>query len=60
MAAAQLIDAYVEALPGGRRLAHGEWGVTVGAEVAAGWPLDVGLRLDEGLLRVQAPCARFP
>jgi hypothetical protein len=55
VAAAQLIDAYVEALPGGgRRLAHGEWGVTVGAEAAADWPLDVGLRLDEGLLRVQA------
>jgi hypothetical protein len=55
VAAAQLIDAYVDALPGGgRRLAHGEWGVTVGAEAAAGWPLDVGLRLDEGLLRVQA------
>jgi putative sensory transduction regulator len=55
MAAAQLIDAYVEALPGGgRRLAHGEWGLTVAAETAGGWPLDVGLRLDEGLLRVQA------
>ena len=54
MAAAQVIDAYVEALPGGRRLTHGEWGVTVGAEAAAGWPLDVGLRLDEGLLRIQA------
>jgi hypothetical protein len=55
MAAAQVIDAYVETLPGGgRRLAHGEWGVTVGADAAAGWPLDVGLRLEEGLLRVQA------
>jgi hypothetical protein len=55
MAAAQVIDAYVGTLAGGgRRLAHGEWGVTVGAEAAAGWPLDVGLRLEEGLLRVQA------
>src|SRR3954466_1027048 len=54
MAAADVIDAYVDALPGGRRLAHGEWGVTVGEEAAAGWPLDVGLRLDAGLLRVQA------
>jgi hypothetical protein len=55
VAAVDLIDAYVETLPhGGRRLAHGEWGVTVGAEAAAGWPLEVGLRLHEGLLRVQA------
>jgi putative sensory transduction regulator len=55
MAAAQLIDAYVEALPGGgRRLAHGEWGLTVAAETAGGWPLDVGLRLADGLLRIQA------
>src|SRR3954469_7650218 len=55
MAAVDVIDAYVETLPGGgRRLGHGEWGLTVAAEAAAGWPLDVGLRLDEGLLRVQA------
>ena len=55
MAAVDVIDAYVEALPGdGRRLAHGEWGVTVAAEAAAGWPLDVGMRIDDGLLRVQA------
>jgi putative sensory transduction regulator len=55
VAAVDVIDAYVEALPGaGRRLAHGEWGVTVAAEAAAGWPLDVGLRLDDGLIRIQA------
>jgi hypothetical protein len=55
MAAVDEIDAYVGSLPGGgRRLAHGEWGLTVEADAAAGWPLDVGLRLDEGLLRVQA------
>ena len=55
MAAVDVIDDYVSALPGGgRRLAHGEWGLTVDAEAAAGWPLDVGLRVDEGLLRVQA------
>jgi hypothetical protein len=54
MAAVDVIDAYVEALPGGRRLVHGEWGLTVGEEAAAGWPLDVGLRIDAGLLRVQA------
>jgi hypothetical protein len=55
VAAAHIVDAYVQALPGGgRRLAHGEWGVTVGAEAAGGWPLEVGLRLADGLLRVQA------
>src|SRR3954451_15542347 len=55
MAAAQVIDSYVEGLPhGGRRLAPGEWGVTVAPEAAAGWPLEIGLRLHEGLLRVQA------
>jgi hypothetical protein len=55
MAAVDVIDAYVSSLPGGgRRLTHGEWGLTVDGEAAAGWPLDVGLRLDEGLLRAQA------
>jgi putative sensory transduction regulator len=55
MAAADVVDAYVEALPGGgRRLAHGEWGVTIAEEAAGGWPLEVGLRLADGLLRVQA------
>jgi hypothetical protein len=55
VAAVDVIDSYVEALPGeGRRLAHGEWGLTVSGEAAAGWPLDVGMRIDDGLLRVQA------
>jgi Putative bacterial sensory transduction regulator len=45
----------VKALPGEtRRLGHGQWGVTVAAEQAAGWPLDVGLRLEDGILRAQA------
>lgn len=55
MAAVDVIDSYVSALPGStRRLAYAEWGVTVGAEAAAGWPLDIGLRLADGLLRAQA------
>jgi hypothetical protein len=55
VAAIDTIDAYVGRLPGEtRRLADGEWGITVPPEQAAGWPLDVGLRLHEGLLRVQA------
>src|SRR4051794_19670896 len=37
---------------GGRRLAAGEWGLTV-ADVG-GWPLDVGVRIRRGMLRAQA------
>src|SRR3954465_1838514 len=37
---------------GGRRLAHGEWGLTV--PDVGGWPLDVGVRLRRGMLRAQA------
>lgn len=55
MATVDVIDSYLEALPGGgRRLAHGEWGLTLGAEAAGGWPLDVGIRVADGLMRVQA------
>ena len=42
-------------LPGEtRRLAAGEWGITLAAEQARGWPLDVGVRIADGLVRVQA------
>jgi hypothetical protein len=56
MAAPETVDAYLAALPTlrGRRLAHGEWGITIPAENAGGEPLDVGLRLADGLLRAQA------
>ena len=55
MAAVDVIAEYIDALPGDtRRVAHGEWGVTLDEERGAGWPLDIGLRLAEGLLRVQA------
>ena len=37
---------------GGRRLAPGEWGLTV-ADVG-GWPLDIGVRVTRGVLRAQA------
>ena len=36
----------------GRRLADGEWGLTV--PDVGGWPLDVGVRLARGVLRAQA------
>jgi hypothetical protein len=55
MAAVDVIDEYIAALPGTtRQVAHGEWGVTLDEEHAGGWPLDLGLRLADGLLRVQA------
>jgi Putative bacterial sensory transduction regulator len=55
VSAADLVSEYVEALPGEtRRLGHAEWGITVAPEAAGGWPLDVGLRISDGLLRAQA------
>lgn len=55
MSAVSAVDAYVSGLPGEtRRLGHDEWGITLPAEQAAGWPLDVGLRIADELLRVQA------
>jgi hypothetical protein len=46
-------DAYVASLgPAARRVADGEWGVTI--EDVAGWPLHVGVRLADGFLRAQA------
>lgn len=50
-----LVDGYVSALPGRtRRLGGSEWGITVQPEAAGGWPLDVGLRMADGMLRAQA------
>jgi hypothetical protein len=54
-AAVDVVDRYVQALPGEtRRLSHTQWGVTIAADQAAGWPLDVGVRIEDGILRVQA------
>jgi hypothetical protein len=61
VAAVDVVDDFIEELPGEtRRLAHGEWGVSVAAEQAGGWPLDVGLRLADGILRVQAHALDSP
>ena len=50
--AAGAIETYLDALEGDtRRVAAGEWGLTVDA---AGWPLHVGVALRDGLLRAQA------
>jgi len=55
MGAVDVITDYIGALPGDtRRVAHGEWGVTLDEERGGGWPLDIGMRLADGLLRVQA------
>lgn len=55
MAAIDAVDSYLASLGGEHRsLAPGEWGLTIDAQAAGGWPLDVGLRVADGLLRVQA------
>jgi Putative bacterial sensory transduction regulator len=56
MAAVDSIETYLSELPDlrARRLAHSEWGLTVPGEQLDGDPLDVGLRMTDGLLRVQA------
>ena len=55
MAAVDVIDRYVAALPGEtRRLAHAEWGIRLHAESAGGHPLDMSVRVDDGLVRAQA------
>jgi hypothetical protein len=55
MSAASVVDEYVSGLPGEtRQLGSGEWGITLPAEQGGGWPLDVGLRIADELLRVQA------
>ena len=49
-------DGYIASLGAtARRVADGEWGVTI--EDAAGWPLHVGIRLRDGFLRAQAEVA---
>ena len=56
MAAVDDVDAYLSSLPAlrARRLAHAEWGITVPGENVAGDPIEAGLRIADGLLRVQA------
>src|SRR4051794_32694143 len=52
------VDTYLTGV-GARRLADGEWGLTVADE----HPLDIGIRVAEGLVRVQAfavPAADAP
>jgi hypothetical protein len=51
--AADITAAYISGV-GGRQLTPTEWGLTLPAEQAAGWPLDMSVRIVDGLLRVQA------
>ena len=53
--AVDIVDSYLGGLPGGvRRLGHAEWGLSLPAEQSGGWPLDMGVRVVDGILRVQA------
>jgi hypothetical protein len=56
VAAVDAVETYLSGLPAlrARRLAHGEWGITVPGEQLDWEPLDVGLRIADGLLRAQA------
>ncbi|HEX4720371.1 MAG TPA: hypothetical protein VH300_17770, partial [Thermoleophilaceae bacterium] len=52
------VSRYLEGV-GARRLAEGEWGLTVADE----HPLDIGIRVVDGLVRIQAfavPAADAP
>ena len=52
----RVVDAFVAALAddAGRRVPPGEWGLTLAAGTAGEWPLDLGMRLEDGFLRIQA------
>ena len=56
MAAVDDVDAYLSSLPGleSRRLAHGEWGITIPGDNVGGDPIEASLRIADSLLRVQA------
>ena len=55
MAAVDVVQKYVSSLPGEtRRIANSEWGITLTPEQAGGHPLDMGLRIDDEMLRIQA------
>jgi hypothetical protein len=56
VSAVDVVEAYLSGLPGdARRLAHAEWGLTLEPEAAGGRPLDLGVRIADELVRVQAP-----
>jgi hypothetical protein len=56
MAAVDAVEEYLASVDGlsARRLAHGEWGITIPGENVGGEPIEASLRIADGLLRVQA------
>jgi hypothetical protein len=56
MAAVDDVEAYLSSMPDlkTRRLAHAEWGITIPGDNVEGDPIEAGLRIADGLLRVQA------
>jgi hypothetical protein len=56
MAAVDEVDAYLTSVDGlsARRLAHGEWGITVPGDRVGSDPIEASLRISDGLLRAQA------
>jgi len=56
MAAVDAVEEYLASVDGltARRLAHGEWGITIPGENVGGDPIEASLRIADGLLRVQA------
>jgi hypothetical protein len=56
MAAVDEVDTYLSSMPGlrARRLAHGEWGITIPGESVSGEPVEASLRVSDSLLRAQA------
>lgn len=56
VAAVDEVDSYLASVSGlgARRLAHAEWGITVPGENVGGEPIEAGIRIADGLVRVQA------
>jgi len=56
MAAVDAVEDYLASVDGlrARRLAHGEWGITIPGENVGGDPIEASLRIADGLLRVLA------
>ena len=50
---AQAVEVYLNGV-GARQVAEREWGLTLEADGEGGWPLDVGIRIADGLVRIQA------
>ncbi len=56
MAAVDEVEAYLSSMPAldARRLAHTEWGIMIPRDSVGGDPIQAGMRIVDGLLRMQA------